>query len=281
MATTNTSKRNWRLAAALLWVLLAVYSSYKGDWSWTPVLWIAGFTAFGVGCWLLEKVAVVAHVILGWALVIVTLYYVMHHVPLYEKELRENYLIFYFHFPSAITCLTLFVTAGVIGIRQLRSGAPELDLRSASAIEVGVLACTVTLTTGMVWADAAWGMPWVWNDPRLMTVAIMWFTYMAYLMFRLAIDNPSTRARFCSILGIVFAINVPLVWFAIRLFGQQSHPMSLDFVGQEAVDMSIGKWLAAGSFFILYHAIWRLRYLLNRAEAQLERLDEAFARLKF
>lgn len=285
---SNARTRDRIALAALIWILLTVLASIRIhgplfpalSWSWTAVLWIAGLTAFALGCWLLQKIALAAHLVLGFALVITTLYYVTHHVPLYETVLRENYLIFYFHFPSAITCLTLFLIAGLISIRHLRSGAPALDLRSASAIEVGLLACTVTLATGMVWAEAAWGQPWVWNDPRLMTVAIMWFTYMAYLMFRLAIENPSTRARFSSILAIVFAVNVPLVWFAIRLFGKQSHPMNLEFVGQDAVRMSTGKWLGAASFFVLYHAIWRLRYRLNRAEAQLDRLDEAFTRLK-
>lgn len=265
------------LAAGLMAALYAL-PGLEGVGAGT--LWMGGTVIFIALCFLLERVPLGFHLAIGWLLVIETLRQVCQDVPMYEKVLGESYLIFYFHFPSAIGCLAFFLIAGVISAMQLVSGAPRLDQRAASLIEIGVVACSITLVTGMTWAQAAWGKPWVWNDKRLMTVAIMWFTYMAYLMFRLAVDDPVKRARFSSVLGIIFALNVPLVWFAIRWFGQVSHPMQLTMEGEQRLAMTFTRWFGAAAFFILYLAIWRLRCRSMQVEDRVERLEEAFMRQK-
>ncbi|MBI4587181.1 MAG: cytochrome c biogenesis protein CcsA [Planctomycetes bacterium] len=212
-----------------------------------------------------------AHLVLGWALVLATLYLVCFAVPMQEETLQESYLIFYFHFPSAISCLVLFVIAGLVCIYQLSTGSQRADLAAASAVEVGLLGCTITLVTGMVWAKAAWGKPWIWHDKRLLTVAIMWFTYLGYYLFRMAVENPVQRARYSAVLGVLFAINVPLVWFAIRLFGQVSHPMTINL---QSPFMKSTQWFGALAFFILYLAFWRLRYRALALKSDAEWLEE-------
>lgn len=213
------------------------------------------------------------HFLLGWALVAVTLYLVCFKVPLEEKNLGVSYLIFFYHFPSAVNCLNLFVTAGGIAVAQLIWRSARVDLAAASAIEVGLLACSICLATGMVWAKAAWGKPWIWHDPRLLSVAIMWLCYLAYLVFRANVDNPEQRARFCSVMAVLFALNVPMVYFAIRWFDQVSHPMEVS-MGEPI--MILTRWFGAGAFLVLYTALWRLRYRGMVLRDATDRLDEAF-----
>ena len=136
-----------------------------------------------------------------WLLVVATLGLVGYWVPPREKVLGESYLIFYFHFPSAINCMNMFVFAGVASAFHLVRRTPKSDLWAASAVEVGVLACTITLVTGSIWAKAAWGIWWSVTDPRLMSVAIMWLTYLAYLALRGTIDEPVKRGRFLLFSG--------------------------------------------------------------------------------
>jgi heme exporter protein C len=213
-----------------------------------------------------------SHLLLGWACVLATLYLVCFHVPLREqKVLGNNYLIFFFHFPSAINCLNLFFFAGVLSAWQLRSRSPRADRAAAAAVEVGLLACTICLATGMIWADAAWGRPWVWHDKRLLSVAVMWLCYLAYMVFRANIENPEQRMRFSSVLGVIFAINVPLVWLSIRLFGQVNHPMEVEL---SDLSMKVTQWFGAGAFLILYLALWRLRWRSLDFKAGIERLDD-------
>src|SRR5206468_8909800 len=118
------------------------------------------------------------HFAIGWALVAVTLWIAMYYVPPTQDILGRSYLIFFFHFPSAITCLLFFGFAGVLSAIHLATGSEESDRGALAAVEVGVLGCTITMVTGSIWAKAAWGHWWVWQDKRLMTVAIMWFTYL-------------------------------------------------------------------------------------------------------
>lgn len=212
------------------------------------------------------------HLIVGWACVLVTLYLACFMVPEKERILGNSYLIFFFHFPSAINCLLFFLIAGVIAAVQLGKRSVTADLASASAIEVGLLACSICLGTGMVWADAAWGKPWVWHDPRLMTVAVMWLCYVAYIVFRVNVENPEARARFSAVLAVIFAINVPLVWGSIRYFGPKvSHPMDVPLHGPY---MRTTQWFGALAFLILYCALWRLRYRSMLLRTEVDRIDE-------
>ena len=215
------------------------------------------------------------HLILGWLLVIGTLGLIGFWIPPREAKLGESYLIFFFHFPSAINCLNFFLIAGALSCAYLVRRRPTLDLAATTAVEVGVIACTITLATGSIWAKAAWGVWWQPKDPRLMTVAIMWLTYAGYLALRGAIDEPTKRARFCAAFGVVAALNVPLVYFSIKWFGDVSHPMAVDF---SELSMVITRWVGAAAFLVLYCALWRLRYRVRLAESEAASLEEAFSR---
>ncbi|MBN1443188.1 MAG: cytochrome c biogenesis protein CcsA [Planctomycetes bacterium] len=219
------------------------------------------------------------HSALGWILVLATLGCAAFWVPAEAEGIRASYLIFFIHFPSAFSSLIFFTAAGVLAAASLLrpSRLERLDHWSASAVEIGVVASTVTLLTGSVWAKAAWGIFWDFRDKRLMTVAIMWFTYAAYLALRGAVEEPGRRARYCAVFAALATINVPLVYFAIRWFGtaSHSHPAS---VSVEGAAMNTTQWLGAAAFLVLYSALWRLRRQVLRAEDEAGRLDDAFSR---
>jgi heme exporter protein C len=210
------------------------------------------------------------HIGLGWALVIYTLSLVGFRVPSAEAVIGESYLIFFFHFPSAINCLNLFFFAGIASMYHLWRRTPGSDLWAASAVEVGVLACTVTLVTGSIWAKAAWGEWWVVSDPRLMSVAIMFLTYLGYLALRSAVDEPLKRARFSAVFGSIAMLNIFIVYFSVRIFPVENHPMKVEMAHSS---MRLAQWIGAGAFLVLYTGLWRLRYRLLRAREEVERLD--------
>src|SRR5262245_41831859 len=98
----------------------------------------------------------------GWLLALATLTLMAFYVPPAIVGLDNNYLIFFYHFPSAIDCLVFFLIAGVASAVHLAKKSAAADRVAQGAVEVGVLACTVTLVTGMIWAKAAWGHYWIW-----------------------------------------------------------------------------------------------------------------------
>ena len=215
------------------------------------------------------------HFTVGWLLVVATLGLIGFWVPPSENILGSSYLIFFFHFPSAINCLNFFAFAGVVSLFHLARQTAKSDLWAASAVEVGVLACTITLVTGSFWAKAAWGHWWVVTDPRLMSVAIMWLTYLAYLALRGTIDEPTKRGRFCAVFGALATLNVPLVYFAIRIFGQENHPMNVEM---SQLSMIVTRWFGAASFLVLYTAFWRMRYRVLLSRYEVLRLEEGLTR---
>ena len=70
------------------------------------------------------------HNAIGWLMVIATLGLIGFWIPPAVKGLGESYLIFFFHFPSAVNCLNFFVFAGIISLLYLLYGGrdPRLDL---------------------------------------------------------------------------------------------------------------------------------------------------------
>ena len=215
--------------------------------------------------------------LLGWAMVIITLSFVGFWVPQEERQLGSSYLIFFFHFPSALNCMEFFLLGGVFSAIYLRNKSPSMDLWAVSAIEVGMLACTITLVTGGIWARAAWGEwdTWVINDPRLMSVYFMWLTYAAYLALRSSMDQGKRRELYCAVFGILASINVPVVYYAIRIFGKENHPMSLTL---NTTSMKVTQWFGWASFLVLYIALVRLRRNYYQRCRQLDRLQEEFNR---
>jgi len=218
------------------------------------------------------------HGLLGWILVIATLYLIGYEVPTEDAMIGNSYLIFFFHFPSAVNCLNFFILAGIVSAVYLfqRRTNPRLDLWATAAIEVGVLACSITLVTGSIWAKAAWNMFWDVRDKRLLTVAVMWFTYVGLLALRANIHEPAKRARFCAVFALIAAVNVPLVYFSIKWFGKESHPMpSQQLLG--AFSMKTTSRFGALAFLVLYTAFWRMRYRVLAMRQEADRIEESFA----
>src|SRR5690348_12970725 len=73
--------------------------------------------------------------------------------------------IFYLHVPLAIVSLCGYIAGGVYGIRYLRSGDRAHDLRSYVVIHQSLIFSLGALITGSIWARAAWGHWWVWDEP--------------------------------------------------------------------------------------------------------------------
>ncbi|MEM7234797.1 MAG: cytochrome c biogenesis protein CcsA [Planctomycetota bacterium] len=226
------------------------------------------------------------HHAIGWLLVLVTLYLVGYYVPgggIVDEAGKpaiggSSYLIFFFHFPSAVNCLNFFIFGGIVSGWYLarRKVGPKSEQLTASAIEVGVLACTVTLATGSIWAKAAWNVYWEPKDMRLMTVAVTWFTYLGFLVLRANVDDPRKRALFSSIFAVIASINVPIVYFSIKWFGKQSHPMpDADLLAHPK--MKLARWFGAFAFLVLYTAFWRWRYRIAKMKDDADRLEASFA----
>ena len=130
----------------------------------------------------------------------------------------------------------------------------------------------VTIATGSIWGKPTWGTWWTW-DARLTSVAILFVMYLGYLLLRGMVEDRERGARYAAVLGIVAALNVPLVHFSVVWWRTLHQPPSLLKPGTPTIASAI---LAALLVNVLAHALLYAYFLAKRVRI-LRREQEASA----
>jgi heme exporter protein C len=133
--------------------------------------------------------------------------------------------IFYLHVPAAWSALLAFSIVGLSGGLYLWLKDPRLDRFAAASAEVGVAFSVVMLTTGPIWARPIWGTWWTW-DARLTLTLFLFFLFIGYLALRAALHDPTERARFSAVVGILGLLLVPFIHLSVYLF-RTLHPQPI------------------------------------------------------
>ncbi|HXG71869.1 MAG TPA: cytochrome c biogenesis protein CcsA [Gemmatimonadaceae bacterium] len=180
--------------------------------------------------------------------------------------------IYYIHVPAAWVAFLAFFLVAIASAVYLWLRDIRLDRFAESSAEVGVVFTTVVLTTGPLWGKPVWGTYWTW-DARLTSTLFLWFIYVGYIVLRGAVDDPSLRARYSAVLGILGAFLIPFIHMSVYMF-RTLHPMPI--LGQPAAlardsnpalpsEMRNTMLLALLSFTLLYAAFLSARYRLATA----------------
>ncbi|HEX4823091.1 MAG TPA: cytochrome c biogenesis protein [Candidatus Polarisedimenticolaceae bacterium] len=197
-----------------------------------------------------------------------------------EKVMGAVQKIFYFHVPiAAMTFLAVFVLlAGSVGYLWTRRAV--WDHVSVAATEVGLVFCTLVLITGPIWAKPAWGVWWTW-EAKLTTTLILWLLLAGSLLARAYATAPDQAARIGSILGVVAALDVPVVYKAVDWWRGQ-HPIVFGAGKTDPLAPGMGSALMACmfSFLLLFTLLVAARARLAALEGQLAALEDAAARAR-
>jgi heme exporter protein C len=124
--------------------------------------------------------------------------------------------IMYVHVPSAWLAYLSFGVTALAGIGYLWKRDLRLDGVAVSAAEIGVMFTAFAIWGGMMWGKPVWGVYWQWEDPRLTTTALLLALYVGYLLFRRLTDDPARRAARAAVVGIVAAVDIPIVHFSVE-----------------------------------------------------------------
>jgi len=204
--------------------------------------------------------------------IILALFMVFVYAPT-EKEMGIVQRIFYFHVPSAtIAFLSFFIVFFYSILYLFWKKDRDFDIISASAAEIGVVFTTLVLIEGSFWAKPTWGAWWVWEEPRLVTALVLWLIYVGYLMLRGAISDPTRRATFSAVLGIIGFIDVPIVFMSIRWW-RSIHPVVISPTKMNLdPSMMLTFFISLGAFFLFFAYLFIQKVSLERLKDDVEQL---------
>jgi heme exporter protein C len=184
--------------------------------------------------------------------------------------------IFYVHVPIAICALLGFVLAAFHAIRHLRTGDSIHDVRSYVSIHMGVIFGTAALLTGAIWARAAWGKWWVWEEPTLVSFLIVYLLYATYYPLRYAIEDRERQARYASVFAITAGAFVPLNFMAVRLAESLVHPRVFATAeGGLPGSMLFTFLVALAGMALLFVTLMRFELAAKATRGQISRLRRA------
>ena len=223
----------------------------------------------------MKKTAIGLYVVITIALMIWGYYQAIYVAPTDAMQ-GEIFRIIFYHVPSFAAAFTFFSVSflGSIAFLSFRRSRPEwaqiADAWALSGAEIGVVFCTVGLTTGPLWGRRAWGIWWTW-DARLTTTLVLWLIYVSYLLLRRFAAGPQMQTL-AAVLGIFGALDVPIVYMANRWWRTQ-HPAPV-FGGASGSGMDpsmVGPFLwNLLAWFAWGFLILGLRYRVERQHQKIE-----------
>jgi len=188
------------------------------------------------------------------------------------RELTQGNVqrIMYLHVPTAWVAYLAFGVVFVASIVYLATRAAAADRSAHASAEAGVVFAGLAIATGSIWGKPTWGTWWTW-DARLTTTAILFVIYVGYLLLRGMVDDHERGARYAAVVGIVGALDIPLVHFSVLWWRTLHQPPSVGRPEASAMDPIILTALLVNvaAFTLLY------LYFLTKSVRVLRRAEEA------
>jgi heme exporter protein C len=177
--------------------------------------------------------------------------------------------IMYVHPPLAWVAYVAFAVVAVASIAYLVRRRPAADRLAHASAEVGVLFTGLAIATGSIWGKPTWGTWWTW-DARLTSTAVLFLVYVGYLLLQSVLDDPDARGRYAAVVGILGAVNVPIVHFSVTWWRALHQPSTILGPEPSPIDPAIKvalliNWVA---FTLLFAYFLSRRIEIARLEEQ-------------
>jgi heme exporter protein C len=185
--------------------------------------------------------------------------------------------IMYVHVPAAWLAYLAFFVTFVGSVAYLLTRHLRWDRIAAASAEIGVYFTGLAIVLGMIWAKPTWGVWWTW-DARLTLTAIMFFVYLGYLALRRTTDDPIARANRAAVLGVVGAIQIPLVHFSVVWWRTLHQPPSIIRPDGPAIQdpmMLVALIVGVLAFTVVYVSLMVKRIELIHLEDQQDAVERA------
>jgi heme exporter protein C len=180
-------------------------------------------------------------------------------VPVDDAQ-GEVYRIIYLHVPAAFAA---FLSAAILlftSLISLKSNDDRWLLTSRAATEIGLIFTTLTLATGSIWGKPTWGVWWTW-DARLTTTLLLALLYGGWILLFRALSPGTVRRRSCAILGLIIALDVPIIYKSVNWWRTLHQPQTILRSGGSTMDSDMLSVLIGG---ILIMAVISVSMMLVR-----------------
>ncbi|OYV86632.1 MAG: ABC transporter permease [Ignavibacteriae bacterium 37-53-5] len=141
----------------------------------------------------------------------------------YIPGLGAKARIIFFHVPMSWLAVLAFFMSMWYGIAYLRKKDMKLDIKSATAAELGFIFSILATITGSIWAKFNWGSFWNW-DPRETSIFVLLLIYGAHFSLRSALEIEERRATLSAVYSIVAFVTVPFFVFIMPRMMTGLHP---------------------------------------------------------
>jgi heme exporter protein C len=164
----------------------------------------------------------------------------------------DSVKIMYVHVPAAWVSMAGYASLAICSFFSIVWRHPLADLAAEEIGPVGAGFTAVCLVSGALWGKPEWGAYWVW-DARLTSVLILFFLYLGHVALIRAFDNRAHGHRAAAILGLVGAVNLPIIVFSVQWWNTLHQGNSISLSGSKiAPSMLYPLLIATVGFYLLF-----------------------------
>jgi heme exporter protein C len=198
-----------------------------------------------------------------------------------DYQQGETVRIMFVHVPAAWLAMFGYTLIAIASLGTLIWRHPLADVAAKAAAPIGATFTLIALVTGSLWGKPMWGTYWVW-DARLTSMLVLFLLYLGLIALWQAIEEPGRAGRAAAILGLVGAINIPIIKYSVDWWNTLHQPASIVRLGGPTIDSSMLGALAVMALaftllFVLLHLMaMRAEILRRRVRAmQLMQVEHA------
>jgi heme exporter protein C len=169
--------------------------------------------------------------------------------------------IMFIHVPAAWMSLFIYACLGVASFLSLVFRHALAQAAARAAAPLGAAVTLLALITGSLWGKPTWGAWWVWGDPRLTSVLVLFLFYLSYLALDASIEDDARAAPATSILALVGLVNLPIVHFSVTWWRSLHQGSSVFRAGGPAMPATyLAPLLVMGLAYMAgFGALWLVR----------------------
>jgi heme exporter protein C len=188
-----------------------------------------------------------------------------------DFQQSEAYRIIFIHVPAAWMSMFIYLVMAFWGAIGLAFNTRLSFMMARALAPTGALFTFIALWTGALWGKPMWGAWWVW-DARLTSELILLFLYVGIIALWAAIDDVKRGDRAGSLLTLIGAINVPIIYFSVKWWNTLHQGSSINLMKapsmaaimlQGMLIMAIAAW-----FYTIAVALVRVRRIILERERQ-------------